>query len=483
MPNAISEGICRGSALTAVCLCAGLLPACGGDAAGRAPYAVEFVQTLSGTVDLPEACRSRRAESFVQLAADPHDPARLSAVYLQDGVLAAVGAASADGGRSWRRGPIREASACAGGPAERDALFNPLMARAADGTVYFGSSFGRVAVHAAADAAGDWSAGTEPGRESAEDASENMNLLPDDRVAGRVHALWTHHDYPLPEPFPLFLTTQLRTAVSDDAAQRFSEPVVAAASPLGRFIINGRLARASDGALLACHDSVAAALLLNAFTGTRTSFEVACTRSTDGVAWTTPVRAGTSQFLPLPDPDGRSTPGARDGEIGLSAKFDLATGPDGLAALVHADLGGDGRGQIRMALSSDAGRSWSASDVVLEREAAVFMPAVAIDRSGTIGLFWYDWTRDVAGDDALSTDAWFAFSQDRGASWTVRHLAGPFDLRAAHDPALSYDGGALGVYQDLVALGHGFGAAFTVGPPLSQEGPTDVWYARIAAAP
>ena len=41
--------------------------------------------------------------------------------------------------------------------------------------------------------------------------------------------------------------------------------------------------------------------------------------------------------------------------------------------------------------------------------------------------------------------------------------------------------GALGAYQDLVAMSEGFGAVFTVGPPLATDGGTDVLFARLLA--
>lgn len=465
---------------------AGLSCACDGVAVSvpaaehaKAPGLV-WTRVVSGPSALPEACRQQRAESFPQIVQHPLEPQRLSVVYFQDGNLSAVGAASTDGGHSWWRAPISDASACAGGPDRRDRLFNPLIAASADGWVYFGASHGRVSAHASVDAAGAWNRGVEPGTLPPEDSAENLNLLADPQQPGRVQALWTQFDYPAPEPFPLFTSSALRTSTSSDHGRTFGPDRQAARAPLGSLIINGRLARASDGAMLACYDSVPALMLINSFTLRRTAFSVFCTRSNDGEQWTTPVPAGPSVFLPLPDPEGVETAGAESGGIAFSAKFDLATGPDGMAALVHADLQ-DGVGQLKLALSGDGGRSWGPPAVVIERDAPLFMPAVAIDAQGGIGLFWYDWTRDRAGDEPLSTDAWFAWSADLGASWTVRHLAGPFDLRAAYDATLGYDGGALGAYQDLVAMSEGFGAVFTVGPPLATDGGTDVLFARLQA--
>lgn len=458
-----------------------LLTACSDDAGvsvGRKPV-VEFQSTVSGPTTLPANCRERVSESFPQLAMDPIDPRRISALYFQDGTLAAVGASSGDAGRSWARAPVSDASHCAGGPEERQVLVNPLFAQGPDGRVYYGNSFGKVVAHTATDAAGGWSAGKSPGKESNEDGSENLNLLPDTVIPSRVQAVWTHMDYPAPPPFPVFTSTELRTAVSLDGATSFQAPQLAARSPLGHFIINSRLARTSDGAMLVCYDSVPALLLANAFTGARTSFEVRCTRSLDGVIWTEPVRAGVSQFLPLADLEGREPDGARPGEIALSAKFDLATGPDGVAILVHADLDDAGRGLIRMAKSTDNGISWTDSLPVIERSAPLFMPAAAIAQDGTLGLFWYDWTQDQPGDAGLSTTAWFAASYDGGEHWSEVPLSGPFDLRAAYDPDLRYDGGALGTYQDLAAGAGGFGAVFTVGPPLAVDGRTDVVFTSV----
>jgi hypothetical protein len=468
----------------------GIVSACGCSQAGNESLArnadggprVVRITTVSGDSALPPACRGFQAESFPQLVAHPLDPMRLSMVYFQDGNLAAVGAASGDGGRSWWRAPISEASACSGGPASRSRLYNPLLTQGADGWVHYGASSGRVAVHSSADAAGVWGRGIEPGTLGSEDSAENLNLLTDPAAPERLRALWTEYDYPAPEPFPLFTATTLQTSLSVDRGRSFSAQQLVARAPLGRFIINARMARSSDGATLVCYDSVAAILLINAFTLTRTPFEMACTRSVDGRTWTAPVRAGPALFLPLPDPEGRETPGADAQGIAFSAKFDLATGSGGLAALVHADLV-DGRGQLKLALSEDDGASWSATTVAIEREAAVFMPSVAIDGKGRIGLFWYDWTDDRYGDDALSTTAWFALSADRGLSWKTVRIAGPFDLRAAYEEGLEYDGGALGTYQDLIALPDGFAAAYTVGPPLSSDGRTDVQFARLAVDP
>lgn len=456
--------------------CSGCTPLEPAGTAGQARLQPSYTAAISGPSGLPDACSAARSESEPQLVTHPDDPQRLTAIYLQDGIAAAVVATSTNGGSTWERTPIAQATRCAGGPAERAVTLNPLLAGGPGGAAYFGNSWingtdqplaaNGVVVHALADPAG---AGVAP--ESG--AGQNLALHVDRADAAIVNTVWTHHDT-VPNPVAIVpAQTAMYAARSTDHGRTFTPPVVVARPDPGKLIINVRVAEASDGALLGLYDQVPADRLPNQLTGERTELSVHATRSVDGGAtWSTPVAAGRNVYMPLADPEGAG------GDAG-TYKFDLATGPDGLAVTVHADMGTDGRGRIVMSQSRDDGATWSEPFDAIVRPGAVFMPAVAVDDAGTIALFWYDWSFDVPGDEALSTDAWVAASGDGGATWAVTHLAGPFDLRGTYQDGLSYDGTAIGVYQDLVALDHGFGAAFTVGPPLASDGRTDVWFARL----
>jgi hypothetical protein len=89
---------------------------------------------------------------------------------------------------------------------------------------------------------------------------------------------------------------------------------------------------------------------------------------------------------------------------------------------------------------------------------------------------WYDLRNDKPGDDALTADVWFAHSDNRGASWSQTHVAGPTDLRTAPLAAHNH----VGEYQGLAALrGRGFAAIFTLAAPQAKDGPTDIFFARI----
>jgi hypothetical protein len=108
--------------------------------------------------------------------------------------------------------------------------------------------------------------------------------------------------------------------------------------------------------------------------------------------------------------------------------------------------------------------------------AFAFEPAIAVDQHGTVGVIWYDLRNDRPGDAALTADVWFAHSHDRGATWHQTHVAGPTDLRTAAAAAQN----RFGEYQGLAGLPTGFAAIFGLAAPQAKDGPTDIFFARIA---
>lgn len=81
-----------------------------------------------------------------------------------------------------------------------------------------------------------------------------------------------------------------------------------------------------------------------------------------------------------------------------------------------------GHGVIRFTRSADGGDTWSAPVVIGNDEPIAsggpvsdnFMPTVAVNRDGTVGILWYD-RRRHAGTSAY--DVQFAASVDGGATW------------------------------------------------------------------
>ena len=67
--------------------------------------------------------------------------------------------------------------------------------------------------------------------------------------------------------------------------------------------------------------------------------------------------------------------------------------------------------------------------------------------------------RSASGEGPLSTDVWFGWSTDGGATWRRAKLAGPFDL---HTAKITNEGDFVGDYQGLVATTGGFVALYVL---------------------
>jgi hypothetical protein len=89
-----------------------------------------------------------------------------------------------------------------------------------------------------------------------------------------------------------------------------------------------------------------------------------------------------------------------------------------------------GRGEIRFSVSSDKGKTWSSSWVISDnwpRDARgespdAFMPYLAVNRNGVVGIMWYD-RRDHPND--FGYDARFSASMDGGDSFSPSVLVAP----------------------------------------------------------
>jgi hypothetical protein len=136
---------------------------------------------------------------------------------------------------------------------------------------------------------------------------------------------------------------------------------------------------------------------------------------------------------------------------------------------------------ILLSHSDDGGLTWSSPVKVNQTPSGTFTdqafePAVHVNSSGVVGVTYYDFRNDVAGDGRLTTDHWIAHSHNGGATWTEDHLAGPFDMHQA--PYAS--GYFVGDYQGLDAQAGTFRPLFALASPGSptvfpNPNPTDVF--------
>jgi hypothetical protein len=148
--------------------------------------------------------------------------------------------------------------------------------------------------------------------------------------------------------------------------------------------------------------------------------------------------------------------------------------------VVYNDVRGDHDGPIVLTRSRD-GKSWSSPKAIITGRTQHFTATIAAARDGTLGLTWYDFRNDRPGDGKLTTDYWFAFSNDKGNTWRQIHVGGPFDARTAVQASLGVGpaGHFIGEYQGLSAVPGGFDAAFTQSTPRTRHDRSDIFFASI----
>ena len=434
---------------------------------------------ISGPIDLPAGCTTRTPSpdhpGEPSLAADPTDPRELVAVWQENrspGDVGDVVAVSHNGGASWSRAALPSVMPCTGGPYIHAA--DPWVSIGRDGVIYVSALGARpptsagttrdIVVSISRDHGSTWegpavveSATTPPS------FPDKEAILADPHRPGLAYLVWA--EYGATEN-TVSSVNQVFFTRTTDAGRSWSKPAP---------IYSGRDEAQQNQLLM-----TAGGVLLDVFVegsslpGTPhpppLPVKIRVLRSTDqGQTWSAPIDAANFTFTNAVDPG-----------TGAQLRFfgqDIAATVAGNAVYVawfenHADFS-----TILVARSEDAGRRWRAPQVVVREKPEAFLPTLAVAGDATVGMLWFDFRHFVSGSSALTTDVWFSSSRDRGAHWTERHAAGPFDLRSASKGST---GPFIGDYMGLVGLPDGFAAAFVQARPQSRHGPTDVFFSRIA---
>jgi hypothetical protein len=461
----------------ALLLCA-LHPA--GAAAGSSEtgnsYKVKDLELVSGPTPFAEGCpgANRDADHIAgyelepTITVNPANPRNIVASWMQDAGTAAARsdlvASSGNLGKSWTRSTIPGLTACTGGTA--DASGDPWLSAGVDGTIYFTgvaaafSPEGRIAEIVAShakDGGRTWSSTATVGPPDLR--NDKPAITADPSVPGRAYTIWANWDMQFNFP----LANLLQFARTEDQGATWSRPAVVDAPPPNAIDLSSAVLVLPDGALLGVFERIDIAADLSA---TEKFF---ATRSPDGgETWLPPVEIGSMPIVPLADPEtGEQLP--QPGFLSAAAS------PDGTVYVVWERQSSPTSGAIDVGRSTNGGSTWAVSPLP-GMNAFAFEPSVAVDSHGTVGVTWYDLRNDKPGDDALTADVWFTHSDNRGASWSQTHVAGPTDLRTAPLAANN----RVGEYQGLAALrGRGFAAIFTLAAPQAKDGPTDIFFARI----
>jgi hypothetical protein len=442
------------------------------------PYEVDNLRVISGPSPFAAGCpgavldetRIAGAEIEPAITVNPADPRNIVATWQQD---VGQGAArsdligtSLDGGRTWERVAIPGLSRCTG--ASADVATDPWLSAGPDGSVYFSgatislSSDAPPAMLVASrsrDRGRHWSPPVTFAGPSVR--VEREVITADPRRSGHAYVVWWERD-----PLMPFVGSTHQFARTVDGGTTWSAPVTLDTAPPGALDQSAEILVLPDGSLLA----LVARFQIE---GDAAVQKLLALRSADhGRTWDAPVQVTSQPIAPIPDPE------TGDALPNQDLTFhSAAIAPDGRIYVAWDRDSSATSGTIDIATSSNGGLSWSAPTPLPGVSAFAFQPAIAVDASGTVGVIWYDNRNDRLGDAARTTDVWFAHSADGGGSWSERHVAGPFDLRTAPMP---FGDLRLGEYQGLAGLrGRGFAAVFTQAAPQAQDGPTDIFFARI----
>jgi BNR repeat protein len=400
-------------------------------------------------------CQLQDSKSEVSVATSPADRRRLTAVWIQtvrraDGSTGPLDmwATSTDGGKSWTRAAVPGLTKCTGGDA--DGAFDPFVSFGPDGVAYLSSlpaynppRFNDVYANRSPDGGLHWKSPVvvdevNSGPVGLHD-DDFAPVTADPRIPGRAYIAWGR--VPTPGlPSVMFSTTT-------DGGRSWS-PGTVVAQPVPGFAVDlAQVVVLPDSSLLLFYvDGALTTFLTRSGQG---AYRVA--RSTNGgQSWSAPASVAQIPFAALPPTS--------------------AAAPDGSVYVAWAD---PGAGKVIVLRLTHPGQSSQRTSLhTVASEPAAQKATVAVDRDGTVGITSYD---NRHGNN--NTDAWFAHSHDKGATWSETHLAGPFDPSTNADNATG--AGPLGDYEGLAATSDGFAAAFVMTRPQAKYGPSDVFFDRI----
>jgi hypothetical protein len=110
-----------------------------------------------------------------------------------------------------------------------------------------------------------------------------------------------------------------------------------------------------------------------------------------------------------------------------------------------------------------------------------FLPTIAFNSVGDIGLLYYDFRQDNPNTLQLTTNVWFRVLHANGVPITTdRHLAGPFNFDAAPNAG----GRFVGDYEAMTAIGEEFVPFFVTTNCLGScsANRTDVYAATVTSS-
>jgi hypothetical protein len=426
------------------------------------------VEALSGPSPFAAGCPGRRldaeaingAELEPAITVDPQNSQHVVATWQQDiggnASRSDLIAFSRNGGRSWRTTSL-QLTVCTGGTA--DFASDPWLSTGGDGTVYFSGTTGpststpppvAVVASRSRDGGRTWAAPTTVA--AAETGNDTDAITASPTRDGHAYLVWGNWDHAMQLP----MANALGFSRTTDHAESWSSPVTIHMPSTSAIDFSGHILVLPDDSLLA--------LWANADLATLQGTLMASRSVDEGRTWQPAVPIASHPVGFFADPQ----TGVELPQPGFPSSV---VAPDGTVYIVSESSTSPSSGAVFIARSSDGGRTWT--DRTLPGVSAfAFEPAIAVDAQGTLGVLWYDLRNDRPDDAVLTTDVWFAASDDGGESWRQTALAGPFDLRTAPNHRL-------GEYQGIAGRDRDFVAVVTMAAPQAEDGPSDIFVARL----